>query len=168
VPLFIYFRLIENLSNMPIQPEVRTDHATEDDRRLMRTVLRKPLSRKLMVYLPITLLSIGGLVLINTFDVRFDMNETKRGIWNVVLVVLAAFPFRLAISDLMSYNKDLTNFQVKEAKGIVKSVAGKTIVIGTYEFDISALKGVVILEGDRVELRAGYKTNGVFLIAKKS
>jgi hypothetical protein len=147
-------------------PEVRTDNTSEEDRELMRTVLRKPLKRKLLIILPISLLSIGALVMINTNDVRFDMDETKRGIWNVVLVLIAAFPLRLGISDLMSYNKDLTNFQVKAAKGKVNQASGNSIMIGKYDFNLAAFPKLQIREGDQVELRAGYKTNRVFWIRK--
>jgi hypothetical protein len=151
---------------MSPQIEVRTENITEEDRRLIRSVLKRPLSRKLILFLPLSIVCFLGLILINRNDVRFDMNENTRAIWNVALVLFALFPLRLGISELMNYTKDLGNFQVKVAKGVVKSVSGKSITVGAYEFNISALKGVQISEGEQVQLRAGYKTNKVFWLEK--
>jgi hypothetical protein len=158
---FLYFRSI-----MSPQIEVRTENTTEEDRRLMRTVLQKPLRVKLILYLPLSVVCIIGLIIINRNDYRFDLDDTKRGIWNVVLVLLALFPLRLTISEWMSYTKDLGNFQVKVAKGKVKDASSRTITIGTYEFTVSALKDLVLQEGEEVSLRAGYKTNNVFWLEK--
>jgi hypothetical protein len=151
---------------MQALPEVRTDNTNDSDRHLMRTVLRKPLVRKLSIYLPAVLLGITGLIIINMNDVRFDINEGPRGFWNVTLVLLAALPLRLAIGDLMSYSKDLGNYQVKIAKGLVSRVSGKTIAIGKYEFHTAAVEGKGLQVGDAVELRAGYKTGNVFWLKK--
>jgi hypothetical protein len=151
---------------MSPQIEVRTENITEEDRRLIRSVLKRPLTQKLVLFFPLSIACFLGLILINRNDVRFDMNENTRAIWNVALVLFALFPLRLAISELMNYTKDLGNFQVKVAKGVVKSVTGKSITIGTYEFSVSALKGVQIIEGEQVQLRAGYKTNKVFWLEK--
>ncbi|HEV7230519.1 MAG TPA: hypothetical protein VGO45_04275 [Bacteroidia bacterium] len=152
---------------MPLQTEVRTETTSDNDRMLMRTVLRKRLNKKLLIYLPLVFVGIGGLILINTFDVRFDMSEASRGTWNVILVVLGAFPFRLAIGEVMSYQKDLGNFQIKTAKGLVREVKGRSITIGNYEFNASALDDLDLQPGDQVELRAGYKTSQVFFLKKE-
>jgi hypothetical protein len=151
---------------MTTKTEVKTESTTDTDRRQMREVLRKRLNKKLVVYLPPVVFGIGGMVLINTFDVRFDMTENVRAVWNVVLVLLAAFPLRLAISEIMSYNKDLSNFQIKSARGIVKKVSGRTIEIGNYEFDLSAIGGIEISAGDEIELKAGYNSSMAYWVQK--
>jgi hypothetical protein len=153
--------------NMPAQTEVRTENTSDRNRELIRKVLGKRLNRKLIIYLPLVFMCVGGLVLINGFDVRFDMSEGVRGTWNLILVVLGAFLFRLAIADLMSYHKDRSNFQIKTAKGLIREVRGNTITIGNYDFNTSAISFPGLQPGDRVELHAGYKTSQVFFLQKE-
>ncbi|MFI5149436.1 MAG: hypothetical protein ACHQRM_06850 [Bacteroidia bacterium] len=151
---------------MPNKPEVKTETATDRDRELMRAAFKPMLRRRLMLYLPLACISIGGIAFINLYDVRFDLDETKRGIGNVAFVFIAAFCLRLTISDIMNYNKDLNNYQVKIAQGRIRSTGPKSIVIGNYEFSFSSGPQETWKEGDAVELRAGYKTNMIFQIKK--
>jgi hypothetical protein len=146
--------------------EVKAESNTDTDRRQMREVLRKRLNKKLFFYLPPAVLGIGGLVLINTYDTRFDLTENVRGAWNLGLVLLAAFLLRLAISEIMSYNKDLSNFQIKWARGIIKNISGQTIEIGNYEFDLSAIHGIEVIAGDQIELKAGYTSSMAYWVEK--
>jgi hypothetical protein len=151
---------------MQIQPEVRTENTSDNDRELMRAVLKKPFQRKLMIYLPMVLISIGGLVIINMNDVRFDLAENTRGMGNLVGVLAGALFLRLSIWEIMSYNKDLNHFQIKKAKGAIHHVKGASFSIGNYEFNASALGIKNLQDGDRVELRASYKSASVFWLQK--
>jgi hypothetical protein len=151
---------------MPNKQEVKTDTSTDQDRDLMRSLFLPALKRKLILYIPLALISIGGIVFINLYDVRFDLDETKRGIGNVAFVFIAAFFLRLAISDLMNYNKDLHNFQVKTAKGIIKATGNKSITIAAYDFNFPSKPAETYQEGEEVELRAAYTSNLIFQIRK--
>jgi hypothetical protein len=153
---------------MQTKPEVRTENTTDKDRELMYTLLRVPLRRKLMIYLPISLGSICAIILFNLYDVRFDLDETKRGIGNMIFVLCGAFFLRLSISDIMNYHKDHGHFQVKTAQGPIRSASGKSITIGNYEFHFPSPPTELFEEGDQVELRASYKTASIFMIRKLS
>jgi hypothetical protein len=151
---------------MFMQQEVKTANTTEQDREQMRSVFLPAIKRKLIMYLPVAIISIGGIAFINLYDVRFDLDETKRGIGNVVFVFIAALSLRLAISEIMNYNKDLNNFQIKTAKGIIKEASTRSVTVGNYEFNLPDKNRETWKAGDQVELRASYKTNTVFLIQK--
>jgi uncharacterized membrane-anchored protein len=151
---------------MRLQPEVQTDNTSDRDRELMRNVMQKPFQRKLLLYLPVILISIVGLVIINMNDVRFDLSENKRGTGNLVFVLAAALFLRLAIWEIMSYTKDVNHFQIKKAKGIIHHVKGCSFSIGNYEFNASALGLKDLHEGEVVELRAAYKSACVFWLKK--
>jgi hypothetical protein len=151
---------------MEIQTEVRSDPATDKDRELMETVLKKVHQRKLFIYFPLTIICIAGISFINMFDIRFDLNENFRGIGNAVFVIGGALPLRLAIGEIISYSKDLSNFQIKIARGPIRDIEGKTITLGKYEFSMASLPEVELKAGDNVELKAGYKTSSVFWIQK--